>query len=503
MLMRSSRTFVWSATAFGLVVLFWFFVAIGYDFYRGTLAMSQQVATNVAALTGQDISRNVELYDLSIQSVVEGASDPDILYQEPGLRQKILFDKAATAPGLGAIVAIDKKGDIFLDSWSVQPREGNFADRDYFIAHRDADHDLGLYVSRPFEARLQGRTPSVSLSRRINNPDGSFGGLVSGTIRLAYFERLFDKVSLDFADTITLLREDGTLMVHNGAVVADVGADWRSAPVFKHLAGLTHGSFISDASKDGVNRLFAFQRIDNVPLILVVGLSTQHILAPWWSKMLVFAGIFAVMALGVVALVWLLEKELLRRAAAEEAAEELARTDGLTKLANRRWFDEELERTWAVAIRRGQPISLLMIDVDYFKHFNDSHGHQEGDHVLEAVAKVIQASVRRPDDTAARYGGEEFVALLPDTDEAGANQIAMTICDGVRRLQIKHDLSEHRSVTVSIGAATVLPQSGTDPSALIHDADIALYLAKDAGRNTIRFHNIVCADFGAQMSRAS
>jgi diguanylate cyclase (GGDEF)-like protein len=219
--------------------------------------------------------------------------------------------------------------------------------------------------------------------------------------------------------------------------------------------------------------------------------------------MLVFAGIFAVMALGVVALVWLLEKELLRRAAAEEAAEELARTDGLTKLANRRWFDEELERTWAVAIRRGQPISLLMIDVDYFKHFNDSHGHQEGDHVLEAVAKVIQASVRRPDDTAARYGGEEFVALLPDTDEAGANQIAMTICDGVRRLQIKHDLSEHRSVTVSIGAATVLPQSGTDPSALIHDADIALYLAKDAGRNTIRFHNIVCADFGAQMSRAS
>ncbi len=114
-LMRSSRAFVWSATACGLIVLFAFFAAVGYDFYRTTLSMNKQVATNVAALAAQDIARNIALYDLSIQSVVEGIADPDILYQEPGLRQKILFDKSATAPGLGTLAALDEKGDIFLD----------------------------------------------------------------------------------------------------------------------------------------------------------------------------------------------------------------------------------------------------------------------------------------------------------------------------------------------------------------------------------------------------
>ncbi|HEY0220435.1 MAG TPA: hypothetical protein VGC26_11825, partial [Afipia sp.] len=130
-LMRSSRIFIWSATACGLLVLLSFFVLIGYNFYSNTLTMHEQSAANVAALIGQDIARTIELYDLSIQSVVEGVVDPDILYQEPELRQKILFDKSATAPGLGAIVAFDAKGDIFMDSWSAHPRVGNIADREY------------------------------------------------------------------------------------------------------------------------------------------------------------------------------------------------------------------------------------------------------------------------------------------------------------------------------------------------------------------------------------
>lgn len=501
--MQSSRTFVWSATAFGLLVLFGFFAAIGYDFYRSTLLMNEQAAANVATLAQQTIARDIELYDLSLQAVLDGVNDPDILYQEPGLRQKILFDRSATAPGLGAIVALDAAGNISLDSQGYPPREGNFADREYFTAHRDAVRDIGLYVSEPFMARLQEETWMLSVSRRLNKPDGSFNGIVSGTIRISYFERLFNKVAMQRGDRIVLLKNDGTLIARTAGLKAEVGTNWRSTPIFDRVMSQTQGSLIGDRSLDGVSRLYAFHRVGNLPLVVAVGISIDQILAPWWFKMSVLAAIFAVMAVSVVGLVWMLEGELLRRAAAEKAAEAQARTDGLTKLANRRWFDEELARKWASAARDSRPMSLLMIDVDHFKFFNDSYGHQAGDRALAEIAVVIDGTIRRPDDFGARYGGEEFAVLLPDTDRRGAVQIADTIREKARSLQIDHVRNEHKVVTVSIGVATALPHSGTATSdLLIREADAALYRAKEKGRNTVCVSNVMQADFERQASRA-
>src|SRR5262249_39865532 len=197
-------------------------------------------------------------------------------------------------------------------------------------------------------------------------------------------------------------------VAHNLNVMDQIGADWRVAPVFTHLRKQAEGTFTSDRSMDAIARHFAFHKVGQLPLIVVVGLSTDQILAPWRSKMLVLAGIFAIMASSVLILVWMLESELRRRAAAEKAAELLARTDGLTKLANRRWFDRGLARKWSRSARDGRPITLLMIDVDHFKSFNDTYGHQGGDRVLRAIAAVISESISRPDDLAARYGGEEF-----------------------------------------------------------------------------------------------
>lgn len=500
-LMRSSRVFVWSATSFGLVVLLSFFAAIGYDFYRSTRMMNEQAAMNVATLMEQDIARNIELYDLSLQSVLDGVNDPDVLYQEPGLRQKILFDRSATAPGLGSIVALDAKGDVILDSLSFPPRVDNLSDREFFLVHRDRDlaNDTKLYVSQPFMSRVQ-NVWAISVSRRINKPDGSFAGAVSGTIKLDYFQHLFDKVAMGKSDTIVLLRDDGTLMARNSAVAAAVGANWRSAPIFTYL-DRAQGSFVSNKSDDGVGRLYAFHRIGNLPLVVVVGISTNQILAPWRTKMLVLAAIFAIMASSVLALVWMLEGELLRRAAAEKAAAELARTDALTKLANRRWFDEEMSRKWAWAVRNGRPMSLLMIDVDHFKLFNDTYGHQAGDLALTAIAAVIDAAIRRPDDLAARYGGEEFAVLLPDTDRQGATGIAEAISEQVRALQIDH-ITGPKAVTISIGVAAAQPRSSMAKAALlIRDADAALYRAKHEGRNTVCISNVMPADFEPRFGR--
>jgi diguanylate cyclase (GGDEF)-like protein len=274
--------------------------------------------------------------------------------------------------------------------------------------------------------------------------------------------------------------------------------------VFQHLNDQSRGTFISDMSIDEASRLYAYYRVGNLPLVVVVSLSVDEILTPWRWKMLVLALIFTVMATGVVALVWMLEEELRRRAAAERAAEELARTDGLTRLANRRWFDETLANKWAQSLRDGRPMSLLMIDVDCFKIFNDSYGHQAGDRILARIADVIDGAVRRPDDFAARYGGEEFVVLLPDTDRGGAKLVAETICEKVRALQINHAGSRDSIVTVSVGAATSLPRAGMTTAAhLIHNADTALYRAKADGRNRACISNVMSGDFEPLISRAS
>jgi len=502
-LIRSSRRFIWSVTALGLAVLLFVFVVIDYDFYRTALTANEQVATNVAALTAQDIARNIELYDLSLQSVVEGVTDPDILYQEPELRQKILFDRSATAPGLGSIVALNTKGDVMMDSLSITPIPQNFSDKDYFMAHRDAAYDIGLFISRPHNLRLRSDAQTISVSRRISNPDGSFGGLVAGSIRIKYFEGLFDKVSIGPKASIVLLRSDGVLIAHNRAIFAENGADWRSAPVFEWLDKKMRGTNISSRSMDGIPRLYAFQKIADLPLIIVVGIPSARIFQPWWMKTIVLSAVFAIMAGGVLLLVWLLESELRRRASAEQAAEQMARTDGLTKLANRRWFDEELSRNWARAMRDGKPLSLLMIDVDHFKIYNDTYGHQAGDGVLSAVGSVINGAVRRPNDVAARYGGEEFAVLLPDTDQAGASRIAAIVSSAVHQLQINHAGNDHGRVTVSIGTATMFPRVGVTTTTLVRNADMALYCAKDEGRNTIRHHNVVSPNFKPPMSRAS
>ena len=165
----------------------------------------------------------------------------------------------------------------------------------------------------------------------------------------------------------------------------------------------------------------------------------------------------------------------------------LATTDGLTGLANRRHFDERLEMEWERARRAGSPFSLLLIDVDHFKKYNDLYGHQAGDACLTSVAQMLAAQARRPADLAARYGGEEFVLLLPDTDAAGCELIGNNIRDALADLDIGHEFSlPSRKVTVSIGGATVNWQNASAQSSwLLEKADHALYSAKHQGRDRL------------------
>ena len=164
----------------------------------------------------------------------------------------------------------------------------------------------------------------------------------------------------------------------------------------------------------------------------------------------------------------------------------LAREDGLTRLANRRRFDEALGAEYRRAMRVGSPLAVVMLDMDCFKAFNDTYGHPSGDACLQALAGVLTGGCRRPADLPARYGGEEFVLLLPNTDAAGALAVAECVRAAVRALAIPHAGSEHGFATVSVGVAALAPGCEQGPAALVEAADAALYEAKRAGRNTVR-----------------
>ncbi len=170
----------------------------------------------------------------------------------------------------------------------------------------------------------------------------------------------------------------------------------------------------------------------------------------------------------------------------EKYLSDLAVNDGLTKIHNRRYFDEALAIEWRRAKREKLPLSLIMLDIDFFKKYNDSYGHQGGDECLIKVADIISSALRRPADLVARYGGEEFAIILPNVSEKDAIQFSETIRAEILKAEIEHKSSSISPfVTASLGVASIVPSSNSSHEELLQRADKALYNAKFKGRNCV------------------
>lgn len=448
------------------------------------LRRAQDSAQNVSLLVERDVARNLELYDLSLRAVIAGLQQPGVMDLPPALRQMVLFDGSASAKDMGSMLVFDESGKVILDSQSIPPRRINSADRDYFRAHRDSPN-RGLYVSPPFESRLAHDGLRIAMSRRLSHPDGSFAGVVVGTLRLEYFQRLFAGMNLGNSGSMALMLNDGTMLMRRPYDPKIIGINLTGTSNYTRFTQRDSGEFFGTAAIDGVERWYAFRHVEGFPLLIDVAISTRDIYAGWRRRAWIIGSLIGALDVTIIALAILFSQQLRRRLEVEEALRVLAHTDGLTGLNNRRTFEEHAERAWLQMQRSGQPLSMLLIDVDNFKGFNDLYGHSAGDDALVAVARCIDANARRPGDVAARYGGEEFSVLLPDTEDIGAAQIAEQIRAAVQALELRHVASAHHVLTISAGIASTANHRFTTYRAFVNASDTALYEAKDAGRNRI------------------
>lgn len=443
---------------------------------------ARQSAANVIAAISSDIDRNLELYDLSLQAVVDGMQLPELSRLTPKLRRLLLFDRAATAKDMGSIFVLDKSGTVIIDSRTLNPRADNHAQTDYFKVHAQNTSD-GPYVSKPWVA-FNGEY-FIAISRRLSNPDGTFSGAVVGTLRLSYFHDMFRRLKLNDRDALTLVRDDGAIVMRSPFEIGMIGRDLSRSRVFQNVAGSPSSSFEDTASTDGVERMYVFQRVGKSPLIVIYGLSLDAIYADWRQEAWRIGLLMLALCIINIALVVFLANALKRRSEAEHQLAIMATTDGLTGLCNRRRLDEMHDIEWRRALRTQSPVALLMIDVDKFKTFNDQFGHQAGDVALIAIAHCIKSNTRRATDVSARYGGEEFAVLLPETSIADAFNLAERIRAKLLALRTDQQGRADSTPTVSIGVASMVPRQGLQPRDLVKAADTALYEAKAKGRNRI------------------
>jgi diguanylate cyclase (GGDEF)-like protein len=325
-----------------------------------------------------------------------------------------------------------------------------------------------------------------------------FTGVALATVPIQYFHDYYNGFDLGRNGAMLLALSDGTLITRRPYVASAIGTSIGKGPVFTLMREFgDQGTGLRVANLDKVERLYSYRNLRPLPLVVAAALAKEDIFASWWAQTWREGGIVALLLAILLFIGSRLFRQILIRdgmerelrqmhVALEQSVTELdrlARTDGLTGLSNRRCLGERLDTELARASRQQASLALIMIDIDFFKRYNDTYGHIAGDACLKLVSAAIDAATRRPGDMAARYGGEEFSVLLPNTDLEGGMAVARRICAAVVALREPHRASDFGIVTISAGVYACVPDTSIDGSALFAGADQALYAAKTSGRN--------------------
>jgi PAS domain S-box-containing protein len=305
----------------GAIAILLGFVALAsysvIDAWYATRDSAVQSSGNLTAALSHDIDRNITLYDLSLQTVAAGLKLSQLPGMTEAVRQAVLFDGSARAEGFGTTFVIDAQGNVEYASRDSNAGSLNYADRDFFTVHRDHP-DVGLYISAPFRLQVNGAW-AVAFSRRITNNDGSFGGIVFGSVKLDYFKRLFDRVDIGMEGTMTLIRIDGLVILRKPYTNP---AKAIVVPGFDHIRSAPSGSFEAVGHIDGLKRFFVYRQVGKLPLVVAVGPTADVVFAEWRRKAAITIGLMAGLAAVAVWLLFRLINEFRHRAEAEARAVE-------------------------------------------------------------------------------------------------------------------------------------------------------------------------------------
>lgn len=426
------------------------------------------------------------LRDLA-ERVAHDGSGPD---QQERLA-KLMARQVNDIEGVQGLFIFDAQGNWMANSFSEGLQTKNNGDRAYFRYHREHD-DQSIHVGSIVESRTTGDMV-IPISRRIQTADGAFAGVALATVPVSYFQSFFKRMAVDDEGVIFLALDNGELLARRPTVAALMTTNLSKGEIFsRYLPESDSGTAVIKSIVDGIERIYAYRRLAGLPIVAAAGVSYEHVFAPWWSYVYQSVALVGTIILALAILGSLLYRQIQQLLVAEyelkiirKELEVIAHTDSLTSLANRRSFDLAMDKEWKRATRNQTCISVILLDIDLFKQYNDRYGHLSGDDCLVHVANIIAANVNRPGDIAARYGGEEFVVLLPETDLAGAVMVAENIKLSLLNANIQHSASPFGIVTISSGVVSTSETLGESPKEFLIKADQLLYAAKSQGRNRV------------------
>ena len=453
------------------------------------LEIAKTTVGNLSRSLAQQADDAFDKADIPLVGILERLSYDGFASASSSRMHEFLRVTAASVEQIQGLFIYDKEGEWAGTSLGHTPPNANNSDREYFQFHKSIDSELP-HIGSAIQSRTTGDW-IIPVSRRINDSDGHFAGVVLATIELSYFDRFFDRFDVGQHGVITLATANGMVVARRPTMANLTGLSIANGELFsKYLKENYEGTATVESILDREKRQYGYKRLDRYPMVVLAGVSEREVLDEWrqyaWRSLaIILCVIVANLLFGLLLFQQIrfgLNAESQLRIASH-SLEKLALQDSLTGLANRRHFQEILGLEFVNERSNVHPLSLIMIDIDFFKSFNDTYGHVAGDKCITAVADCIRGNLNRTGDLAVRYGGEEMAVFLPYSDVEGAFGLAEKIRSSVLAKAIEHQGNPQGVVSISLGVYGCRALECPSMEAFVERADAALYEAKHGGRN--------------------
>ncbi len=491
-------------TLFGILLLVAVITINGWSLnksWQRSVTMAEETAINLSLSQARQAEDTFLQAELTLREVQRDLLTMTVANINAPQLSNVMRDLQERLPQLHGLFYYDASGRWIATSTPNVQVKANNSDREYFIYHRGNRHN-SVHIGPVIRSRSTGALV-IPVSLRVNDEAGGFAGVLLATIRVDYFRRFYGYYEMGNRDVLVLMLADSTVLYARPMPDSYIGKNLSASPLFRTLLQKADsGSGEWDAALDGQTRIFGFARSERYPLVVAAGYDKNTLRNQWLNNnlqdvMLNLALLASILLMGISVLRQV-RTNLKNQTELAQLRDELtsinhtlqamALVDGLTGLANRRQFDIFLAQSMQRSARSGKPVALVMMDIDYFKRYNDHYGHVAGDNCLKRVGRILKSLPHRQVDLIARYGGEEFALVLPDTTLDQAFTVAGRVVSAIHNAAMEHVTSDvaQQVVTLSAGCFAMAGSGAEeDTQRLIDGADKALYRAKHQGRNQV------------------